>query len=325
MRFLAPYYSLLFLLLVFLSCDSDNPVNPPDTPDSNPDGNPVVTTEDIIEIPDEYFKNALINTNIIDTDNDEQGDSDIDLNNDGEIQVSEAEKISGLIFSINYAEVRRVIDFTGANSFKNLKVLKISGTSDRLEPNFDSIQISYDFSGLKQLEKLQISGVDASYIDNINISGLSKLKIANLDGNKPRYFDGDYNIPFNFIIMNMNDCTALEDLSLTNSWLTINYCDTPAIKTLNLFYLEGGEPDMLDLHCLTNLEWLDISENSLDSLVLKNNSVLTYLRADDIGSAYENNNYPFLDYLCIDDFQQEVDQVSTLVNENTIVTTNCEF
>lgn len=308
--------------MIFISCEPENPSTIPENPESNPE----VTPEDIIEIPDEYFKNLLINTNSIDTDANEEGDSDIDLNNDGEIQVSEAEKISGLIVSINYSEIRRVVDFSGTNNFKNLKVLKITGIGDRLEPNFDSIQISYDFSGLRQLEKIQISGVNASYIDNINLSGLGNLKMANLDGNKPSYFEGDYNIPFNFIKMKMEDCTALENLSLTNSWLTINYCDTPAIKTLNLFYLEGGEPDMLDLHCLTNLEWLDISENSIDSLVLKNNSVLTYLRADDIGSAYEfGNNYPFLDYLCIDDFQEEVDQVSTLVNENTIVTTDCEF
>lgn len=307
--------------MIFISCEPENPNTPPENPESNPE----VTPEDIIEIPDEYFKNLLINTNSIDTDADEEGDSDIDLNNDGEIQISEAKNIEGLIIPIDYSEINRIVDFTGINNFEKLKTLKITGF-DRLAPNFDSIQISYDFSGLIQLEKLQVNGINASYIENINLSGLSKLKIANLDGNKPRYFEGDYNIPFNFIKMKMEGCTALENLTLTNSWLTINYCDTPAIKTLNLFYLEGGEPNMLDLHCLTDLEWLDISENSLDSLVLKNNSVLTYFRADDIGSAYEfGNNYPFIDYLCIDDLQQEVDQVSTLINENTVVTSDCEF
>lgn len=323
MKILETYYNLIFLLILFVSCSTSDPTKPTEIPE-NP---PVETTEDIIEIPDEYFKNVLINTNSIDTNSDEQGDSDIDLNNDGEIQVSEAKKIEGLIVPIDYSEIMRIVDFTGVNNFINLKYLNITGEKNGyLEPNVDSTQISYDFSGLIKLEKLKLTGLNASYIKEINLSGLNNLKSANLDGNKPRYFIGDFDIPFNFIKMNMEGCTSLEDLSLTNSWLIINYCEIPALKTLNLFYLEGGEPSLLDLHCLNKLEWLDISENSLDSLVLKNNSVLTYFRADDIGSAYEYyNNYPFLDYLCIDDIQEEANQVSTLINENTVVTTDCEF
>lgn len=325
MKFSQSFLFYILILFVLISCEPENPTNPPEIPE-----NPEESSEAIIEIPDEYFKTLLISTNSIDTNADEQGDSNIDLNNDGEIQISEAQNIKGLVLPIDYLEINRVVDFTGINNFKNLKQLIISSLDYvDLEPNTDSIKISYDFSGLNQLEKLQINGVNASYIEDINLSGLSKLKTANLDGIKPTFFEGDYDIPFNFTTMNLEGCLALEDLSLTNSWLIIDYCEITNLKTLNLYYLEGGEPDTFDFHCLTKLEWLDISENFFEGLILKNNSVLTYFRADDIGSAYydTNNftNYPFLKYICIDNIQEEIDQVSTLVDENTTVTTNCEF
>ena len=324
--------SLIFsisILLVLISCEPENPNNQPEIPE-NPEGTPEEMPEDIIEIPDEYFKTLLISTNSIDSNGDEQGDSDIDLNNDGEIQISEAQIIKGLVLPIDYSEIDRVVDFTGINNFENLEQLIISSLDYvNLEPNTDSIKISYDFSGLSNLEKLRINGVNASYVEDINLSGLNKLKIANLDGIKPTFFEGDYDIPFNFTKMFFDGCLALEDLSLTNSWLVIDYCEIPNLKKLNLYYLEGGEPDTFDFHCLTKLEWLDISENYFERLILKNNSLLTHFRADDIGSAYydTNNftNYPFLEYICIDDIQEEFDQVSTLINENTTVTTECEF
>lgn len=320
MKNLNSFFVYITIFLALTSCEPENPV-----------GIPEETPEEIIEIPDEYFKTLLISTNSIDTNADEIGDSDIDLNNDGEIQISEAKNINGLILPIDYSEINRAVDFTGINNFENLKQLIITGVDYiYLEPNTDSIKISYDFSGLIQLEKIQLNNINSSYIEDINLSGLNKLKSANLDAIKPEFFIGDFDIPFNFTKMKLDGCIALEYLSLTNSWLIIDYCEIPNLKKLNLYYLEGGEPDVFDLHCLTKLEWLDISENFFEGLILKNNSVLTYFRADDIGSAYydgSNNyaNYPFLEYICIDDIQDEIDQVSTLIDENTTVTTECEF
>ncbi|MEY3242008.1 MAG: hypothetical protein RIR11_3447, partial [Bacteroidota bacterium] len=39
----------------------------------------------IVNIPDANFKNALVNTNCVDTDGDGFGDTDADINDDGEI------------------------------------------------------------------------------------------------------------------------------------------------------------------------------------------------------------------------------------------------
>ncbi len=91
-----------------------------------------------------------------------------------------------------------------------------------------------------------------------------------------------------------------------------------------MFYLEGGEPEVFDFHCLTNLEWLDIGENRIHSLILKNGSVLTTLRSQDIGSA-DNGNYPYIEYICLDDDPEELEQIASLIDENTEVVTDCEF
>ena len=57
----------------------------------------------IIDIPDPNFKNALVNFPVVDTTGNGLGDSVADLNGDGEIQLSEAEAVEGLI--ISYFEI----------------------------------------------------------------------------------------------------------------------------------------------------------------------------------------------------------------------------
>ena len=91
-------------------------------------------------------------------------------------------------------------------------------------------------------------------------------------------------------------------------------------------YLEGGEPEVFDFHCLTNLEWLDISENVIPTLILKNSSVLETFLVNDIGANHENwAGYPYIEYICIDDIPEEREQISSLVNDDTVVTTDCTF
>lgn len=91
-----------------------------------------------------------------------------------------------------------------------------------------------------------------------------------------------------------------------------------------MHYLEGGEPDVFDFHCLRKLKWLDISENTIDTLILKNSTVLNTFIARDIGSA-NDTNYPFLEHICIDDFPEEYEQITSLRDENTKVSTDCTF
>lgn len=293
---------ILFAIFALFStsCETESP-------------NEIITESETIYIPDENFKYTLVHTLAL------------DLNNDGEIQRNEAEIIERLILHFDYEEISGYVDLTGIESFINLKYLKITGErAYKMEGNLNSELISYDFTNLIKLEFLQLNHIGTNYFGSIDLSGLNNLTEADLSHNRPDYFGENIEEPLNFVNVNLDGCTNLTKLSLVNSFLKIDFCDIPALKTLDMSYLEGGEPDPIDFHCLTKLEWLDISENYFESLILKNSSVLKTFKANDIGAA-GSSNYPFLKYIYIDDIQEEHDQISTLRDENTVVETNCTF
>ena len=313
-----PFSALLCLCLMFFatSCEPEN------SEENEPEA------EDIIEIPDEHFKFALVSTNSIDTNGDGVGDRNIDLNNDGEIQRSEAEAIQGLIITFNFPGIQKFIDLSGIENFVNLKYIKMTHfwfSPDAGAPG--SYINTYDFTALKKLEYLELNNMSTNYLDVLDLSGLSALKEVRLINNRPLLqdsWDEDYKIPLNYLVVDMEGVSSLTSLDITNSFLKIDFCQVPSLKELNMFYLEGGEPEVFDFHCLTNLEWLNIGENSIHSLILKNNSVLNTLLAQDIGSA-DNGNYYYLEYICIDDIPEEFEQIASLRNEDTVVVTDCEF
>ena len=74
-----------------------------------------------INIPDTNFKNTLVNTNCADLDGNGTIDGDADTNNDGEIQVSEAEAVFGLDVSAN-----DITSMEGVLGFINLTSLDCS-------------------------------------------------------------------------------------------------------------------------------------------------------------------------------------------------------
>jgi len=115
----------------------------------------------IVSIPDVNFKNALVNDNVVDTDNNGTYDSDADLNNDGEIQVSEAESVISL--NVNH---KNITSLEGIASFSNLTKLYCT----------DNPFIELNLSSLINLETLrcwdidQVVSIDLS--SNINLISL---------------------------------------------------------------------------------------------------------------------------------------------------------
>ena len=69
----------------------------------------------IVNITDVNFKNALLNSLCVDADLDGIYESDADINNDGQIQLSEATIIKRLNVSNN-----NISNLTGLQSFNNL-------------------------------------------------------------------------------------------------------------------------------------------------------------------------------------------------------------
>ncbi|WP_339697095.1 T9SS type A sorting domain-containing protein [uncultured Marixanthomonas sp.] len=72
----------------------------------------------IVTIPDANFKNALLNTECVDTNGDGDADANADLNSDGEIQFTEAEAVLSLDVSF-----QNISSLEGISSFTNMITL----------------------------------------------------------------------------------------------------------------------------------------------------------------------------------------------------------
>jgi type IX secretion system substrate protein len=114
----------------------------------------------LVGIPDPAFKNALVNTLCIDTNEppDGTGDVDVDTNNDGEIQVSEAQAVTTAMLVGN----KSIASLEGIKAFTNLK---------RLHCGQNQLT-TFDVSDMSNLVSINCF---ANQITTINIDGLVNL------------------------------------------------------------------------------------------------------------------------------------------------------
>jgi protein phosphatase 1 regulatory subunit 7 len=206
-----------------------------------------------VKIPDPNFKNALIYRGV-------------DLNGDGEIQVSEAQKVTRL-----YVDKAGINALTGIKSFSNLE-----------EFGFYDNQITVlDLGGLKKLRSVygfnnQIQTVNVTGLDNlqtlylhenkirvIDVSGLKKLKELKLDKNM-----------LGSIVL--NNLPALEEVELSQNLITeFNASGLPGLRKLKL---QENRLSALDLGSFRQLETADLSENAfLSSLNISGLALLQSL------------------------------------------------
>tara|TARA_B110000902_G_scaffold34988_1_gene37161 strand:- start:163 stop:1026 length:864 start_codon:yes stop_codon:yes gene_type:complete len=129
----------------------------------------------IVSFTNPVLKNYLINELCFDTDNDGFPDSDVDINNDNEIQISEADSVFNLtivhpgatlpiIYSIN--------EVSDLNNFPQLKNLTILG----------GIEL-YEISGLTLNNLTSIDVSDHNTITSIDLSGIPNLNYIRMEGN----------------------------------------------------------------------------------------------------------------------------------------------
>lgn len=81
----------------------------------------------IIDILDPVLKDRLVNDNVVDLDGNGIGDADVDTNNDGEIQLTEAEAV----FDQNLGSFsdNDISTLDGIEAFSNLQSLSVRGNN----------------------------------------------------------------------------------------------------------------------------------------------------------------------------------------------------
>ena len=213
----------------------------------------------IIDFPDASFKRILVSArpnNFIAQDL--VGNyTNIDLNNDGEIQVTEAQAISSLgISGYNNDKVR---DLTGIQQFTNLRYLyvqenniaelNLSGLTNLLEVKYVANNTNtINLTGLLNLAELTLW---RNNIENIDLSSLVNLK--NLDCSVNRLSTIDLSKQTKLEVFN---CSS-------NGFLTLDTQSQLLLKELNC---SKNKISTLDLSGLNNLKILDCSINTLTDL-----------------------------------------------------------
>ena len=233
-----------------------------------------VATAQIVNIPDPAFKNELISYFPV-----------IDINHDGEIQVSEALAITELnLYSPN--------DLTGIQSFTNLEILNTNSSPLtflnlnnmlflkrlNIQGNFTSINLNnchkleylnlldlhtpgLDLRSCDSLATIKFGIMGSGDIGTLNISGLTKL-------------DSIYDFGSLGSLIAIN-CTGLKIIDNRGNPMDIRYLlDVTGCTNLKLIYLSsiGTGLTSLDLSSCSSLESLSIiySTPNLQNLNIKN-------------------------------------------------------
>jgi hypothetical protein len=167
----------------------------------------------IVNIPDANFKNALVDTNCVDTDGDGFGDSDVDLNDDGEIQESEAEVILWL-----NVETEDIVSLEGIQSFINLKYLDcfrndITNLDVTQNPNLEVLNCAENSMSNLDVSRnpnLRILFCRASQLVNLDVSQNPNLEYLNCTSNFLTNLDVSNNTMLTRLYSIQNQLTSLK-------------------------------------------------------------------------------------------------------------------
>jgi len=237
-----------------------------------------MTSAQVINFPDPNFKNALVNSKCVDLDGDNIGDADVDLNNDGEIDVSEAQKVSWLNIS------RKIItSLEGINKFSNLThldchtnqltLLNIPPQLEKLvkllcyENNLSTLDVSglgnlnylecykNKLSSLKVagLENLQTLDCAENQLTSLDLTGLENLQTIDFYKNKITTID-------------LKDFVNLKYLRCSDNPISFLYIT--GLEKLEKIFCLDNQLSSLDLTGLENLKIINCSDNQLKSITL---------------------------------------------------------
>lgn len=206
----------------------------------------------IVNIPDSNFKNALI-------------DEGVDTNNDGEIQVSEAEAV--LILNVSG---RNISSLEGIQSFINLEELNCS--SNQL--------IALDMSLNLNLQKLTCI---FNHLSNLNVSQNINLSYLWCQDNELADLDVSQNLNLEILRCSYNPLASID-----------------VAQNPNLLILDCGKNQLtvLDVTQNINLERLSFDDNLISSIDISQNLNLEVLTCwDNLLSQLDLSQHGLLAYL----------------------------
>jgi Secretion system C-terminal sorting domain len=264
------------------------------------------TNAQIVNIPDANLKAKLLQADVnneIAYSSNSNSYIKIDVNNDGEIQLSEALAVAGLNISNS-----NISDLTGLASFSNLNGIDCS----------NNLITQLDVVGQQNLTFLDVRGNDL--LTSVNVSGLTNLTSLVVNPNPQ------------LASLNASNCSSLQGLNLNNGNLsTLNISGCTSLSGLLLY---NNNLTSLDVSGLVNLTSIDCSYNQISDLNLTgcvglesiecNNNVLTELTAiglPSLGSIHARLNLisvlnlvdlPNLGFLYIEDNPTSIIDVSNL-------------
>ncbi len=240
----------------------------------------------VVDIPDVNFKNALLNTLCVDTDGNFAMDSDADFNNDGEIQVSEAEIVRGMDIRNNSIQSLQGIEYFNQLkrldcSFNQLNSLNLQSLSDLNSLDCSKNQLTS--LNLKDLVDLQYMNCSLNQLDSLNLQSLSALKSLDCSGNQLISLNLQDLIDLQSMNCLSNQLASLDVQGLINlRYLLCGFNQLTTIKVnglsnLETLYCNNNQLISLDLLGLISLKNLNCYVNQLTTLDMKESKKLVYL------------------------------------------------
>lgn len=226
---------------------------------------PLLCLGQIVNIPDANFKNACVNFGIVDFDGDGIPEADVDTNDDGEIQVSEALAVERM-----YPRGTGIQSLVGIEEFANLQIFNCSMngiTEMDLSQNLELIELSCFINNLTSLNVTQNSNLavlncDLNNLTTLDVTGNPLLERLTCPDNELTELNISQNPLLKTLTADMNQLTSLD------------FTQNPALEVVSF---DNNQISAVDFSLNPNLSIVDIYNNNLTSLDISQNPLVTKL------------------------------------------------
>ncbi|WP_267405050.1 MULTISPECIES: T9SS type A sorting domain-containing protein [unclassified Chryseobacterium] len=234
----------------------------------------------IINIPDANLKAKLLSNGA--TYNSAGNIINVDTNNDGEIQLTEAQLVNKIVINMNNS----ITNFNGLENFPVLKELQI------INPNLPNSTTT--FSNYPALQKFKISGGTMGNIGIENINSLltieilawsSSLNIQNTSVQEISY-EGNLNL------LNITSSPDVKKFKLGNTQISsLNLTNLPILEDVNI--TQNSSLSHINFTGSTALKKIVVANNHLSTLTIPNPSIVNHLDiTGNIFQSFDPTIYP---------------------------------